>query len=72
MGVSGGGVSLLRWSLDGSKLFAATPGTTFRVWETKTWLPERWSVPGAQVINCHVRTNSSLGTMMNGSSYCIR
>jgi len=46
--VSGGGVSLLRWSLDGSKLFAATPGTTFRVWETKTWLPERWSVPGAQ------------------------
>ncbi len=47
--VSGGGVSLLRWSADGGKLFAATPGRTFRVWDTKSWLPERWSVPGAKV-----------------------
>ena len=47
--VSGGGISLLRWSADGGKLFAATPGRTFRVWDTKSWLPERWSVPGAKV-----------------------
>jgi len=42
--VSGGGISLLRWSPDGSKLFAATPGTTFRVWDTKSWQPDRWTV----------------------------
>lgn len=46
--VSGGGVGLLRWSMNGLKLFAATPGRTFRVWDTKTWQPERWTVPGAQ------------------------
>jgi len=46
--VSGGGVGLLRWSADGSKLFAATPGRTFRVWSTTSWQPERWTVPGVQ------------------------
>ena len=48
--VSGGGISLLRWSPDGSKLFAATPGTTFRVWDTKSWQPDRWTVALPKVI----------------------
>ncbi|XP_022099900.1 aladin-like isoform X2 [Acanthaster planci] len=38
----GGGVSLLRWSADNTKLFAATPSKMFRVWETKTWSCEKW------------------------------
>merc|ERR1711872_289141 len=50
--VSGGGVSLLRWSGNGAKLFAATPGKTFRVWNTKSWRPDRWTVPGVQATVC--------------------
>jgi len=46
--VSGGGISLLRWSAGGSRLLAATPGRTFRVWNTKSWKPERWTVPGLE------------------------
>ncbi|XP_038044503.1 aladin-like isoform X2 [Patiria miniata] len=38
----GGGVSLLRWSADNTKLFAATPSKMFRVWETRMWSCERW------------------------------
>ncbi|XP_006825420.1 aladin-like [Saccoglossus kowalevskii] len=41
--LGGGGVSLLRWSPDGSKVFAATPSSVFRVWESQTWSCERWS-----------------------------
>jgi len=51
--VSGGGVSLLRWSFDGMKLFAATPGRTFRVWNTKLWKQDRWTLPGVQAnVSC--------------------
>lgn len=39
----GGGVSLLKWSPDGSRLLAATPSSIFRVWETQKWTCERWS-----------------------------
>ncbi|XP_013399135.1 aladin [Lingula anatina] len=41
--VGGGGVSMLRWSADGSKLFSGTPSTVFRVWETQTWSCEKWT-----------------------------
>lgn len=38
----GGGVSLICWSPDASLVFAATPSTMFRVWETNTWTCEVW------------------------------
>lgn len=41
-------MSLVTWSPDGAKLFAATPGRTFRVWSCQDWSPERWSVGGAK------------------------
>lgn len=41
--VGGGGVSLLKWSPDGSKVFSATPSHLFRVWETTTWSCEVWT-----------------------------
>ncbi|XP_071158564.1 aladin-like [Mytilus edulis] len=41
--VGGGGVSLLKWSPDGSKVFSATPSHLFRVWETTKWSCEVWT-----------------------------
>ncbi|KAL3831795.1 hypothetical protein ACJMK2_023499 [Sinanodonta woodiana] len=41
--VGGGGVSLLKWSPDGSKVLAATPSNIFRIWETSHWSCEKWS-----------------------------
>ncbi|XP_013779615.1 aladin-like [Limulus polyphemus] len=41
--VGGGGVSFIRWSPDCQRLFAATPSTLFRIWETQSWTCERWS-----------------------------
>lgn len=41
--LGGGGVSLIRWSPDGSKVFSATPSQLFRVWETKQWTCEVWT-----------------------------
>ncbi|EDV26253.1 uncharacterized protein TRIADDRAFT_54056 [Trichoplax adhaerens] len=38
-----GGISLLKWSPDGSKLFAASSESIFRVWETRWWSCEKWS-----------------------------
>lgn len=39
----GGGVSMVSWSPDGSKVFTATPSNLFRVWETTRWSCEKWS-----------------------------
>lgn len=44
--VSGGGISLVRWAGDGSRLLAATPGRTFRIWNCSNWEADRWSVGG--------------------------
>nr|CAB3219591.1 aladin-like [Phallusia mammillata] len=38
-----GGVSRLLFSLGGSKVLAATPSSSFRVFETASWSNERWS-----------------------------
>ena len=46
--VGGGGATLLRWSQDTRKLFCASPGTVFRVWDTDTWSPDRWTVGGGR------------------------
>jgi len=46
--VAGGGVSLVRWSLDMERLFCATPGSTFRVWSTERWGCDRWTVGGGK------------------------
>jgi len=36
-------VTLTAWSPDERNLFAATPSSLFRVWETQTWTCEKWS-----------------------------
>lgn len=42
--MGGGGVTLLKWSSDGRRLFAATPSSLFRVWETtQKWTCEKWT-----------------------------
>lgn len=38
-----GGVTFLRWSPDGSKLFSASPSFVFRVWECMTWSSQKWT-----------------------------
>ncbi|CAH0679981.1 unnamed protein product [Chilo suppressalis] len=48
--VAGGGIIFARWSLDASKVFAATSSLIFRVWETKRWTPERWCARGCRVV----------------------
>ncbi|KAH6938502.1 hypothetical protein HPB50_010167 [Hyalomma asiaticum] len=42
MRMGGGGVSLIRWSPDGCRLFAASPQSIFRVWDTSQWQHDRW------------------------------
>ncbi|VVD02047.1 aladin-like [Leptidea sinapis] len=48
--VAGGGIVFARWSLDASKIFAATSSLIFRVWDTITWTPERWCAQGCRVV----------------------
>ena len=47
--VGGGGVSLVTWSPDSFKVFAATTGIIFRVWDTDRWIPERWTIISGHV-----------------------
>ncbi|KPJ12879.1 Aladin [Papilio machaon] len=48
--VAGGGLVFARWSLDGTRLFAATSSIVFRVWDTEAWRPERWVARGGRVV----------------------
>ncbi|XP_047107165.1 aladin-like [Schistocerca piceifrons] len=43
----GGGVSFIAWSPE--KVFSATTGVVFRVWETNTWTSEQWTLPFGHV-----------------------
>jgi len=45
----GGGVTLASWSPNKRSLFTATPASVFRVWETKGWTCDRWSVGSGRV-----------------------
>ncbi|XP_066581677.1 aladin-like [Prorops nasuta] len=50
--VGGGGLSFIRFSLCGARLFAATCRNVFRVWSTSLsvpWTVERWTVPVGRV-----------------------
>jgi len=58
--VRGGGVSLIRWSPDGQRVFVATPTTTFRVWETHTWTNDSWFGSG----RCHAACWSPDGNIL--------
>ncbi|XP_004923972.2 aladin-like isoform X1 [Bombyx mandarina] len=48
--VAGGGNVFARWSFDASKIFTATSSIIFRIWDTKTWTPERWCARGHRVV----------------------
>ncbi len=39
----GGGQTLVRWSPDGLRVFAASVSAVFRVWETQSWTCEMWT-----------------------------
>lgn len=41
--------TLLKWSSDGFRLLSTTVGNVFRVWNTNTWTPDRWTVPNGAV-----------------------
>jgi len=45
----GGGVTLASLSPNKRSLFTATPASVFRVWETKGWTCDRWSVGSGRV-----------------------
>nr|CAD7399334.1 unnamed protein product [Timema poppensis] len=47
--VDGGGVTVVSWSPCSTKLFSATTGTTFRVWDTSQWTADRWNVISGRV-----------------------
>lgn len=48
---AGGGKSLVKWAPDGSKLFSASLGIIFRMWNCSNWSSERWDV-GEGRIQC--------------------
>ncbi|XP_032519048.2 aladin-like [Danaus plexippus] len=48
--VAGGGIVFARWSLSATKIFAATSSIIFRVWDTQSWIPERWCARGCRVV----------------------
>ncbi|KAL5007306.1 hypothetical protein ScPMuIL_016112 [Solemya velum] len=48
--MGGGGVSLVAFSPDCSKVFAATPSHIFRVWETTHWSCEMWSYSSGRCV----------------------
>uniref|UniRef100_A0A0B7A6Y9 Aladin seven-bladed propeller domain-containing protein n=1 Tax=Arion vulgaris TaxID=1028688 RepID=A0A0B7A6Y9_9EUPU len=65
----GGGVSLLSYSPDGSKLFTSTLSSLFRVWETKNWHSEIWSnLTGQCVAACWSPDGTVLIFAMEGDS----
>lgn len=47
--VAGGGTCLVAWSPNGQRVFTSTMGLVFRVWETKRWKFERWTVQSGRV-----------------------
>ncbi|XP_068084668.1 aladin isoform X2 [Anabrus simplex] len=47
--MGGGGVCMVSWAPSGSHVFAAASGIVFRVWETRKWIPERWTVMSGRV-----------------------
>jgi len=40
----GGGFTFLAWSPSGDRLLAATPGSVFKIWESRTWSADNWDV----------------------------
>lgn len=42
--IGGGGNTMLAWSPDGFRVMSASPSSIFRVWESKTWSCEKWSL----------------------------
>ncbi|KAK9869656.1 hypothetical protein WA026_003404 [Henosepilachna vigintioctopunctata] len=46
---SGSGNTLVKWSPTGDKMFTASNGIVFRVWDCKTWESERWTVLSGRV-----------------------
>lgn len=42
--IGGGGNTMLAWSPDGFRVMSAAPSSIFRVWESKTWSCEKWTL----------------------------
>ncbi|CAI9740507.1 aladin-like isoform X2 [Octopus vulgaris] len=46
--IGGGGNTMVCWSPDGFRVMSATPGSVFRVWQTKTWGCDKWTLPSGR------------------------
>ncbi|PVD30371.1 hypothetical protein C0Q70_09636 [Pomacea canaliculata] len=71
----GGGISLLSWSPDGSKVLSATLSSMFRVWETTSWNCEVWSqLSGRCIAACWSCDGKMLLFAMEADPvlYCIK
>lgn len=69
-----GGVSRVMWSPDGSKVLAATPSASFRVFETRLWTNERWSnLSGRVQCACWSPRGTNLLFALKGDPhvYCV-
>ncbi|XP_039271464.2 aladin-like [Styela clava] len=70
-----GGVSRVLWSPDGSKVLAATPSSSFRIFETGLWTNERWSnLAGRVQCACWNPKGTTLLFALTGDShiYCVK
>ncbi|KAK5646188.1 hypothetical protein RI129_004652 [Pyrocoelia pectoralis] len=57
---TGHGNCIVKWSPKGNKLFSATTGRVFRVWDCQTWTPERWNVLTGRVQACCWSPNGNI------------
>ncbi|XP_052832772.1 aladin [Octopus bimaculoides] len=46
--IGGGGNTMVCWSPDGFRVMSATPASVFRVWQTKTWGCDKWTLPSGR------------------------
>ena len=73
--VGGGGVHLCTWSPQGSAILTATTSQVFRLWTTKDWQPERWTVLHGHINNaCWSPCGTSLlfTTSEDAQIFCLR
>ncbi len=57
---TGGGVTNVRWSPDGARVFAGCKSSLFRVWETLQWSCEKWTNSNGRCKVSYLITNTSM------------
>ena len=68
----GGGLSHVCWSHDGQRVFAASVGPVFRVWETQNWTCDKWTnFSGRCKVCVFVREKGSPSTFGSQRDYYL-